>query len=62
MNNCPSGTNDFTCHFYKNQYTPIFFDRDLDLPSFGAEDYSVTISGLGTGSTLALTTGVIYSS
>jgi hypothetical protein len=32
------------------------------LPSFGAEDFSVTLSGFGTGSTLALNTGVIFSS
>ena len=31
------------------------------MPSFGAEDFSVTLSGFGTGSTQALNTAVAYS-
>jgi len=34
---------------------------DNDLPSFGAEDFSVTLSGFGTGSTQALITTVANS-
>jgi hypothetical protein len=32
-----------------------------DLPSFGAEDFSVTVSGFGTGATQALTTAIANS-
>ena len=43
-------------------YSSSIFNPFLELPSFGAEDFSVTISGFGTGSTLALNTGVTFSS
>ena len=35
--------------------------KENDLPSFGAEDFSVTLSGFGTGATQALITTVANS-
>ena len=34
-------------------YSSSIFNPFLELPSFGAEDFSVTISGFGSGSTFA---------
>ena len=61
MITCPVGSNEWTCQLYKNQYSIANWDHDLELPSLGAEDFSVTISGFGSGSSLAMNTGVIYS-
>ena len=32
------------------------------MPSFGAEDFSVTLSGVGSGSTFSTNAGVVFSS
>lgn len=42
-------------------YSSSIFNPFLELPSFGAEDFSVTISGFGSGSTFAQTAGIIFS-
>jgi hypothetical protein len=58
---CPPLSNSLTCHFYANQHIHLFQSLDNDLPSFGAEDFSITLSGFGSGSTQAFNTAVAYS-
>jgi len=58
---CPPQSNSLTCHLYASQHAHLFQSLDNDLPSFGAEDFSVTLSGFGTGATQALTTAIANS-
>jgi len=50
-----------TCLLYLSQYSDIWINKDNELPSFGAESFSVTISGFSGGSYLATQIDVIYS-
>lgn len=45
----------------KKYFTYSILSSDFELPSFGVEDDSVTISGIGSGSTLAMITGIVNS-
>jgi hypothetical protein len=52
----------FILSFLKTKYfSSSVFDPELELPSLGAEKYSVTVSGFGSGSTMAQNAGIIYS-
>ena len=53
MGSCPQGSNFVTCLLYLTQYSDIMLNRDDDLPSFGAESFSVTVSGFSGGSYMA---------
>jgi hypothetical protein len=48
--------------FLKTKYfSSSVFDPQLELPSLGADKYTVTVSGFGSGSTMAQTAGIIFS-
>ena len=52
----------FIMSFLKTKYfTSSILNSELELPSLGADKYTVTVSGFGSGSTMAQTAGVIFS-
>lgn len=52
----------FFMSYLKTKYfSSSILNPYLELPSFGADKFSVTISGFGSGSTMAQTIGVIFS-
>ncbi len=52
----------FIMSFLKTKYfSSSVFDPQLELPSLGADKYTVTVSGFGSGSTMAQNTGIIFS-
>ena len=52
----------FLAGLIKKKYISYsIFSSDFELPSLGVEENSVTISGIGSGSTLAMITGIVNS-
>ena len=47
------GSNFVTCFFYLSQHADTFLNKPSILPAFGAESFSVTVSGFSGGSYMA---------
>jgi hypothetical protein len=53
MGSCPQGSNFVTCYFYLSQHADTLLNKANILPAFGAESFSVTVSGFSGGSYMA---------